>query len=108
MSLALHALKRSALFGIMELFAPLTAIRPELWDNLDVDRAFRDMSRSSGLPAEYLIDEDMVAEGRAARAQAAQQQQMAQAGLELAKSQPEMIANVANQIIPGAAPPAAA
>jgi hypothetical protein len=56
------------------MLLPYANIRPEMLDNFDFDEITRDMARNDGLPARWLMDEEMVAQMRAQRAQAAQAQ----------------------------------
>lgn len=80
-ALAIKSLENSAFARTMELMAPIAQMRPDILDNYDFDRIARDGARNDGLPAEWLVDSDIVAEIRAARAQQAQQaQEMEQAG----------------------------
>jgi hypothetical protein len=47
-------------------------------DNFDFDEICRDMARNDGLPARWLMEEELVAQQRAARAQAQQQAMQAE------------------------------
>jgi hypothetical protein len=78
MALALQGLKKTAFANMLELFTPLATLRPEVFDNLNEDAAFRDLSKSDGLPVDYLKPVEEVASMREARAKAqqAQEQQM--------------------------------
>jgi len=82
MSLAIQAAKAQGWAEMMELFAPM----PDLLDNIDRDKAFREIGRSKGLGA-YMLDERERDDRRAA---AAQQQQM-QMAAELAAKNPQAV-----------------
>ena len=57
MALALQSLKKTAM-SLLELFLPLSQLKPDVFDNLDSDAAFRDLNRSDlGMPMNYLLDE---------------------------------------------------
>ena len=71
---------------MLELFLPMSQLKPDVFDNLDSDAAFRDLTRSDGMPADYLLPEDQVLSVREARAKAQQQQEMAMMALEAAKT----------------------
>jgi hypothetical protein len=71
--------------------APVAQQQPAVVDNLDTDRAFRDLAEVAGLPADYLRDEDDVA---TMRQQRAQQQQLAKQ-MEVAMGASEMGRNLA-------------
>ena len=60
------------------MLLPFANLRPEMLDNFDFDEITRDMARNDGLPARWLMDEEMVAQTRAQRAQAAQAQAQAE------------------------------
>jgi hypothetical protein len=53
-------------------------MKPEILDNFNFDRISRDGARNDGLPADWMIPEDQVAETRQARADAQAQAQKAQ------------------------------
>jgi hypothetical protein len=74
LALALQAIHGSALTRTLGTFAPFVEARPDLLDNINFDRAFRDIGRDEGIPAEWMPPEDEVAQLRAARAQAQAQQ----------------------------------
>ena len=86
MALALQSLKKSSVANMLELFLPMSQLKPDVFDNLDSDAAFRDLTRSDGMPADYLLPEDQVLSVREARAKAQQQQEMAMMALEAAKT----------------------
>ena len=88
MSLAMQAAKKNGFAELFALFAPLAQGGDTSLDNLDTDRAFRDIARGEGLPADYLKNEDTVAQLRQARAQAAQAAQEREMMMEAAKSKP--------------------
>jgi len=79
-ALAGKGLDNTAFFRSMEINAPLAESHPEIMDNFDLDKISRDSSRNDGLPADWMRDEDEVAEireGRAkAQAEAAEQEKM--------------------------------
>jgi hypothetical protein len=86
MALALQSLKKTAMANALELFLPLSQLKPDVFDNLDSDAAFRDLSRSDGMPANYLLDEEQVVSLREARQKAQEQAQMAEMAMQAAKS----------------------
>jgi hypothetical protein len=75
----------------IRITAPVAQQQPAVVDNLDTDRAFRDLAEVAGLPADYLRDEDDVA---TMRQQRAQQQQLAKQ-MEVAMGASEMGRNLA-------------
>lgn len=86
MALALQSLKKTAMSNALELFLPLSQLKPDVFDNLDSDAAFRDLTRSDGMPANYLLDEEQVVSMREARQKAQEQAQMAEMAMQAAKS----------------------
>ncbi len=94
MALAMQKAKQQGLSDLIGLFTPLIQTGSKALDNLDDDRAFRDIARGSGIPSDYLKDEDTVTQLRQARAQAEQAQQQQQAMMEAAKN-PEIVKQVA-------------
>jgi hypothetical protein len=89
-ALAIKSLENAAFIRTSEMLLPYVQIKPEMLDNFDFDEICRDMARNDGLPARWLMEEEMVAQQRAARAQAQQQamqaQQMEQAASALGKA----------------------
>jgi hypothetical protein len=77
-ALAIKQLENAAFVRTSEMLLPYAQIKPDMLDNFDFDEITRDMARNDGLPARWLMDEEMVAQQRAARAQAAQQQMQAE------------------------------
>jgi hypothetical protein len=77
-ALAIKQLENAAFVRISEMLLPYAQLKPEILDNLDFDEITRDMARNDGLPARWLLDEEMVAQQRASRAQAAQAQMQAE------------------------------
>jgi len=73
-ALAIRQLENNAFARTSEMLLPYAQIKPDMLDNFDFDEITRDMARNDGLPARWLLDEEMVAQSRAARSQAAQQQ----------------------------------
>jgi hypothetical protein len=71
-ALAIKSLENAAFIRTTEMLLPYAQIKPEMLDNYDFDEITRDMARNDGLPARWLLDEDMVAQTRAQRAQAQQ------------------------------------
>lgn len=70
LALALKAVHNSALQRTLGGFAPFMQAKPELLDNINFDRAMRDIAMDEGVPVEWMPDEDEVAQVRQARAQA--------------------------------------
>lgn len=69
--------KATRLAGFEEytrLLLPIGQLRPEVWDNLDVDQVGRDLADVAGLPTDYLVDERKRDAMRAARQQAQAEQ----------------------------------
>jgi hypothetical protein len=77
-ALAIRQLENAAFIRTSEMLLPYAQIKPEMLDNYDFDEISRDMARNDGLPARWLMDEEMVAQQRAQRAQAAQQAMQAE------------------------------
>lgn len=77
-ALAVKQLENMAFIRSSEMLLPYANIRPEMLDNFDFDEITRDMARNDGLPARWLMEEEMVAQMRAQRAQAAQAQMEAE------------------------------
>lgn len=79
-ALAIRQLENAAWIRTSEMILPYVQIKPEILDNYDFDEISRDMARNDGLPARWLLDEELVAQMRAQRAQAqAEAMQMQQA-----------------------------
>jgi len=85
MALAMQALKETAFASMLEMFSPVAQVSP-VFDNVDFDRAFRDLARGKGVPADYLVDQDTVKALRAAREQAQQAQQKMEMAREAMKN----------------------
>jgi hypothetical protein len=77
LALALEQLGMSGFERQFELDSVIAQTRPDVMDNYDIDRITRDRARTNGMPSEWMLDEEVVAQNRQARAQAAQAQQMA-------------------------------
>jgi hypothetical protein len=77
-ALAIRQLENAAFIRTSEMLLPYAQIRPDMLDNYDFDEISRDMARNDGLPARWLMDEEMVAQQRAQRAQQAQQAMQAE------------------------------
>lgn len=77
-ALAIRQLENAAFVRTSEMILPYAQIKPDMLDNFDFDEITRDMARNDGLPARWLMDEEIVAQQRAARAQQAQQAMQAQ------------------------------
>jgi len=87
LALALKAVHAGAFDRSMGRLQALAQVRPDVLDNINMDRAVRDMAMNEGLPVEWITPEDEVTALRDARAeQQAQQEQMQQAmmGAEMA------------------------
>lgn len=85
-ALAIRSLHNTGYSRTLEHMAPIMASRPDVLDNMDVDRAIRDMMRYDGVPPEWLLEEEQVAKIRAARAKQLEQQARLQAAESLAAS----------------------
>ena len=78
-ALAIRALENGSIMQTMDMFLPISELKPEVWDNLDADRVFRDSAKNSGMPSRWLLDERETAALRQQRAEAqAQAQQVEQ------------------------------
>jgi hypothetical protein len=77
-ALAIKQLENASFIRMSEMLLPYAQIRPDMLDNYDLDEITRDMARNDGLPARWLLEEEMVAQMRAQRAQAAQAQMQAE------------------------------
>lgn len=88
MALALQSLKRSAFENMLLYALPLTEAGLPVLDNIDTDRAIRDLSRGDGLPTSYLRDTEAVQATRDARAKAQQAQAQAEMMAQAMKSKP--------------------
>lgn len=90
MAVALQGLKKTAFANMLELFMPLAQLRPEVFDHLNSDTAFRDITRNDGLPVDYLNPIDQVQSIREARAKAQQAMEEKEMMMEASKS-PELV-----------------
>jgi head-to-tail connecting protein len=98
---ARKALDVAGLNRTLEVTAPLIDLMPELMDNLDGDKVFRDSPQWSGIPSEWLRPEDEVEDIRAGRADAEDEM----ASIEAAKPIADSLKSVAQaQEIAGNAP----
>lgn len=77
-ALAIKQLENASFVRMSEMLLPYAQLRPEMLDNYDLDEITRDMARNDGLPARWIMEEEMVAQMRADRAQAAQAQMQAE------------------------------
>ena len=68
-ALAIKALENVSFSHVSEMWKETIPVKPEIMDNFNWDRAFRDTARNSGLPARWLMDERQMAEIRQSRAQ---------------------------------------
>jgi len=94
MSQAMQSAKEQGLQTLLGIFGPLAEAGIPVLDNLDVDRAFRDLGRGRGLPADYIVPEDTRDALRKAREQAAQAREQQAMMLEAAKN-PEIVKQAA-------------
>lgn len=81
--------KAEAVVGAANLLATVAPIDPSVRVNMDWDKAFRDALPSVGVPAEWVVDEEMAQAAKAAQAQKDMMQQMAgmvQQGADIATS----------------------
>lgn len=83
-ALAINAQHNSSFARTMEMVQPLIPIRPDILDNFDFDVISREGARNDGLPANWMVPMDKVAELRQARQQAQEQAQQQQAALSAA------------------------
>ena len=66
----------------------LAAVKPDLFDNFNIDEIARDIAESNGAPPKWFKSKNEVDQARAARAEAQQQQQAQQMLLEGGKNLP--------------------
>lgn len=92
--LAIEALKTDGFLSVMEIGGSIAAIKPDVLDNIDIDKGFRELARARGIDPDTIRPELEIDDMRAQRAeaQAAQQQQMMM--MEAAKN-PEIVKQVA-------------
>jgi hypothetical protein len=86
LSVAQKAAKGAAVTRTLQIVAPLAAGRPEILDNFDVDAIARIAADANGMPAEALVDRQLVAQLREQRGRQQQMMQMMQAAPELASA----------------------
>lgn len=72
-ALELKAIQSSGLQQTLGEFAPVASFKPEVFDAVDFDRAFRDSLRNRGVPEDWITKPDVVERIREARAQAEQE-----------------------------------
>lgn len=108
-ALAIKALQNQSFVEFLNIIGPLVQIRPDVLDNLDVDKMFVDIARNCSLPTTWNVDDKARDATRQARAQQAQAQAGLQAGAvmakgaaDLGKAPPGMRSQVAD-VIAGAA-----
>ncbi|MGA0207749.1 MAG: portal protein, partial [Ilumatobacteraceae bacterium] len=85
-ALAIRALENGSILQTMDMFLPFSELKPELWDNLDADKAFRDAARNSGMPSRWIRDQRETDQLRAQRAEAQAQAQQVEQAETLAKA----------------------
>lgn len=90
LALAIQQLRNIAFERQLELDMQLAPMVPTILDNYDFDRIERDRGRFNGMPPEWFRDEEEVAAGRQAQAEA----QQAQMAMEAAKMGSEAVRNV--------------
>lgn len=69
MALALQSLHNDAFLDVLTLGGQISAISPEVMDNIDLDEGFRDYARNSGLRESALVPEQRRDEMRQIRAE---------------------------------------
>jgi hypothetical protein len=105
LSVAQKAAKGAAVTRTLQIVAPLVAGRPDILDNFDVDAIARIAADANGMPAEALVDRNLVAQLREQRGRQQQMMQMVAAAPELAGAAKDAMA--ANAMARDAAAPAA-
>jgi hypothetical protein len=85
-ALAIKGLENSSLMNVMETWLPVSQQRPEIMDNVDWDKTFRDSVRNAGLPRRWLAEAEQVQEVRQQRAQAQQEAQKQAQQAQMAES----------------------
>lgn len=106
-AMALKALQNRGLESTMAFWAPFGEQHPEIYDNLDIDKSFKDHARNSGTSPDLLRSEKGVAQIRQQRSAQVQKQQaleaaekMGKAGAGLGKS-PEFMQNAVKEKLGG-------
>jgi hypothetical protein len=89
-ALAIKALENRSFVEFMQIVAGLVQLRPEVLDKLDADKVFADIMRNYSLPTGWLLDDEVVDQVRAARAQQQQAQAQLMAAQTLAKTGADM------------------
>lgn len=105
LSVAQKAAKGAAVTRTLQIVAPIVAGRPEILDNFDVDAIARIAADANGMPAEALVDRNLVAQLREQRSRQQQMMQMVAAAPELAGAAKDAMA--AGAMARDAAAPAA-
>jgi hypothetical protein len=108
LSVAQKAAKGAAVTRTLQIVAPIVSGRPEVLDNFDVDAIARIAADANGMPAEALVDKQLVAQLRDQRAKQAQMAQMVAAAPELAGAAKDAMGAAAMMRGPEAAPTAPA
>jgi hypothetical protein len=108
LSVAQKAAKGAAVTRTLQIVAPIVSGRPEVLDNFDVDAIARIAADANGMPAEALVDKQLVAQLRDQRAKQAQMAQMVAAAPELAGAAKDAMGAAAMMRGPQAAPTAPA
>lgn len=86
---ALRALKNRGTEETMKFAAPLAELKPEIWDNFDLDATVRNYARNAGMAPDDLSKEkgpNSMQAVRAARAKAMQEQRTAQMAEQVSKT----------------------
>jgi hypothetical protein len=85
-ALAIKALENRSFVEFMQIVAGLIQMKPEVLDKLDADKVFADIMRNYSLPTGWLLDDEVVDQIRAARAQQQQAQAQMMAAQSMAKT----------------------
>jgi hypothetical protein len=85
-ALALRSLPSLGYQRTLERLGMVARVAPQVLDNFDFDKAERDTALSDGMPADYLLPENDVAEAREARAQQQAQMQQQAAAMQAAEA----------------------
>lgn len=113
-SMALKALQNTAIVNTLATIQPMAQLKPEILDNFDMDEIARTLARNYGMTPSLLASKDTIAKTRAARQQAAAQEQAAELAqrmggtmADLGKAPKQVQDAVVEQFAPGGAAQAA-
>lgn len=88
LALSIRNIQSAGLAKTLNLFSPLMEQRPDLIENLNLDRAFRETGLNEGIPAEWFVALEQLQIERAEKEKLAKEQMMMQQMGEMAKAVP--------------------